>query len=121
MFCGLFFSDGSCKFSCTLSDFKSSQDTNKPKKTIKDNDTKQDTSLGHGNVSSFSPSGRLYCLCTADKTLVLWKTDTWDCLGRRTIEKKATAIAFTSDEEYLVIADKTGDVYKYEFCFLFVL
>ena len=69
--------------------------------------------LGHGNVSSFSPSGRLYGFCTANKILSLWRTDTWECLSTRLIEKKATAVVFTNNDEYIIVADKAGEVYKY--------
>ncbi|XP_031557155.1 tRNA (guanine-N(7)-)-methyltransferase non-catalytic subunit wdr4-like [Actinia tenebrosa] len=103
--------DGSCKFSCELSSIKPNTDSKTTKPDT--SDAKQDPALGHGNIGCFSSSGRYFSLCMTNKTVTLWETDTWKCLSTRSLEKKATAILFTKDENYIVVADKTGDVYKF--------
>lgn len=104
-------SEGTCKFSCNIFDIKLPQDNKKSNKPSND-DNKQDTALGHGNVCAFSLSGKLFALSTLNKLLAIWRTDSWECVSIRMIDKKATKLVFSSDDDFCMVADKAGDVYK---------
>ncbi|KAL5479814.1 hypothetical protein EMCRGX_G023397 [Ephydatia muelleri] len=61
----------------------------------------------------FSPSGQLLAVCADDKALKIWRTQDWEPMGQRVIPKRATAVQFTDDEQYILVADKTGEVARY--------
>lgn len=61
----------------------------------------------------FSPSGQFFASCTDDKTLKIWRTQNWEPVGQRIVPKRPTVLQFTEDEQYILVADKTGEVTRY--------
>jgi len=63
---------------------------------------------------TFSTDGSRFALLTADKKLVLWDVVSWSRQADRPIQRRPTCITFTnSTADTVLIADKSGDVYKY--------
>jgi tRNA (guanine-N(7)-)-methyltransferase subunit TRM82 len=60
-----------------------------------------------------SPSGALFGVCTDDKKLYVWKTDSMDVLLQRSVAKRAVALSFVNTEEEILVADKAGDVWSF--------
>ncbi|KAJ8246709.1 hypothetical protein GJAV_G00254530 [Gymnothorax javanicus] len=63
---------------------------------------------------AFSTSGRLLALTDDNKRLVLFRTHpTWECVSIRWVVRKGTSLAFTTAEDQVLVADKSGDVYSF--------
>eukprot|EP00794_Sanderia_malayensis_P011889 gene11889-13121_t len=58
----------------------------------------------------FSPSGIYLSTSTSDKIVIVWNTQDWSVLFKIKIVKRPIKMIFTSCENYLLVADKTGDV-----------
>lgn len=66
--------DGSCKFSHSAD--------NDPR-NIQPGQETDISALGHGVLCCFSPSGKLFSLCTPQKELFIWQTNDWKLLNKR--------------------------------------
>ncbi|KAJ8299677.1 hypothetical protein KUTeg_023737 [Tegillarca granosa] len=66
-------------------------------------------------ASKFSPSWKYFAVCDDQKQLHLFNSSEaeWKLISRRQIEKRCTEVTFTSDEQYVLVADKSGDVYRF--------
>ncbi|KAJ2793403.1 hypothetical protein H4R20_006549 [Coemansia guatemalensis] len=71
-------------------------------------------SPGKGSIGAvtFSRNGSLLAACTSEKSVTIYATSSWDVVRTQTAEKRVNALAFDPQGEYLLIADKSGDVYR---------
>ncbi|XP_028823999.1 tRNA (guanine-N(7)-)-methyltransferase non-catalytic subunit wdr4 isoform X2 [Denticeps clupeoides] len=61
-----------------------------------------------------SPTGKLVALTDDNKRLVLFRTEPkWQCVSTRWVVRRCTSLAFSMDEECVLVADKSGDVYSF--------
>ncbi|XP_060081593.1 tRNA (guanine-N(7)-)-methyltransferase non-catalytic subunit wdr4-like [Ylistrum balloti] len=68
----------------------------------------------HILATSISPSGRYLAVCDNVKQLHLYDAKTeWTRHSRRELPRRCTAVTFTNDDLHVLVADKTGDVYRY--------
>uniref|UniRef100_A0A146L8Q5 tRNA (Guanine-N(7)-)-methyltransferase subunit WDR4 n=1 Tax=Lygus hesperus TaxID=30085 RepID=A0A146L8Q5_LYGHE len=83
---------------------------------VEDAKSLQGTPITDGYIpmvcSSFSPSGKYFAACT-NKTLTLWDVSSWTRLASSDLARAASSIAFSSSEDMIVIADKSGDAYLF--------
>lgn len=63
--------------------------------------------------TALSPCGKWYATVTAKKTLLLRETRSWSLISERNIERRPSKIIFTPKSDYVILTDKTGDVYSY--------
>ncbi|XP_068724975.1 tRNA (guanine-N(7)-)-methyltransferase non-catalytic subunit WDR4-like [Montipora capricornis] len=96
--------DGSCKFSYSIS--------NDPQK-IQPGQELDTSTLGHGVLCCFSNSGKLFALCTPQKELLIWQTSDWKLLNKREVVRRTTVFFFTHKEDYIVVGNKGGEVYRF--------
>ncbi|XP_033752221.1 tRNA (guanine-N(7)-)-methyltransferase non-catalytic subunit wdr4-like [Pecten maximus] len=69
----------------------------------------------HVLATCVSPSGRYLAVCDIVKQLHLYDAETeWTRLITRELPRRCTAVTFTQDELHVLVADKTGDVYRYK-------
>lgn len=64
-------------------------------------------------ASTFSKSGSYFALTDDSKRLILFRTKPWQCLSVRSVVRRCTALTFTTSEERVLVADKSGDVYSF--------
>ncbi|XP_048241978.1 tRNA (guanine-N(7)-)-methyltransferase non-catalytic subunit wdr4-like [Haliotis rufescens] len=65
-------------------------------------------------ASAFSPSGQYFGVCDNQKQLHLYKTgQEWTLVSTRSVVKRGKSVAFTQDEERVILSDKSGDVYSF--------
>ncbi|KAJ2082321.1 hypothetical protein H4R24_001697 [Coemansia sp. RSA 988] len=79
-----------------------------------DSDIAKIDSPGKGSIGAvtFTRDGSLLAVCTSEKSVTIYATNSWDVVCTRTAEKRVNALAFDPQGEYLLTADKSGDVYK---------
>ncbi|RVE57761.1 hypothetical protein OJAV_G00202430 [Oryzias javanicus] len=98
-------------FDCSLAE-------KRPKQT-KGEDTSDGAAseeTGNDEVLAFaaSASGRLLALTDDTKRLVLFGCEpSWRCISTRWVVRRCTALTFSQDEDELLVADKSGDVYSF--------
>ncbi|KAJ1979812.1 WD repeat-containing protein 4 [Dimargaris verticillata] len=63
---------------------------------------------------AFTPNGKYLAVCRDDKALYLWDTATWTLALAFSTLRRANRILFTHDGQSLLVADKFGDVYRYQ-------
>ncbi|XP_074618390.1 tRNA (guanine-N(7)-)-methyltransferase non-catalytic subunit wdr4-like isoform X4 [Acropora palmata] len=96
--------DGSCEFSHSAD--------NDPR-NIQPGQETDISALGHGVLCCFSPSGKLFSLCTPQKELFIWQTNNWKLLNKREVVRRTTVVLFTHKEDYVIVANKGGEVYRF--------
>nr|DBA34655.1 TPA: hypothetical protein GDO54_002201 [Pyxicephalus adspersus] len=65
-------------------------------------------------AAAFSSSGRYFALTDDRKRLVLYRTEgAWERLSVRWVSRRCTAITFSPCESYILVADKSGDVFSF--------
>ncbi|KAJ3089213.1 WD repeat-containing protein 4 [Quaeritorhiza haematococci] len=62
---------------------------------------------------AFSPANGLVVFAADDKSLSCWSVKNWTKLGSRETIKRVNSIVISADNEFVIVADKFGDVYKY--------
>ncbi|XP_021349467.1 tRNA (guanine-N(7)-)-methyltransferase non-catalytic subunit wdr4-like [Mizuhopecten yessoensis] len=68
----------------------------------------------HVLATSVSPSGRYLAVCDTVKQLHLFDAETeWTRHSTRELPRRCTSVTFTQDDLQVLVADKTGDVYRY--------
>ncbi|XP_041466727.1 tRNA (guanine-N(7)-)-methyltransferase non-catalytic subunit wdr4-like [Lytechinus variegatus] len=66
-------------------------------------------------TAAFSGSGMYFAACTDEKELTLWTTTPgWNRVWTRMVVKRCMAVTFDNSETALYVADKAGDVYRFE-------
>lgn len=60
--------------------------------------------------STFSPCGKRF-LCCAHKSLSVWSVVDWKLIGKKIIQRSASKVIFSPKSNYVIVADKSGDVY----------
>lgn len=98
-------------------DEKTSETKKEEKKAEEETAAGIDHRVPTGRVlaTAFSRSGAHFAACTDDKELTVWSTDpSWKKLWTRTVVKRCMAVTFDSSETALYVADKAGDVYRFE-------
>ncbi|KAF8939152.1 WD40-repeat-containing domain protein [Dissophora ornata] len=63
-------------------------------------------------VLAFSPDGVFLATAADDKVMKIWDTESWKCLGTRTLVRRSNALEFNKDGSHVITADKFGDVYN---------
>ncbi|KAJ1958814.1 hypothetical protein GGI12_004647, partial [Dipsacomyces acuminosporus] len=63
-------------------------------------------------AAAFSRDGTQFAVCTVDKAVYIYSTETWETIRSLTTAKRTNAVAFDPNGEYLVAADKFGDAYR---------
>ncbi|KAF9940462.1 tRNA (guanine-N(7)-)-methyltransferase non-catalytic subunit trm82 [Mortierella alpina] len=63
-------------------------------------------------VLAFSPDGAFLATAADDKVMKIWDTESWKCLGTRTLVRRSNALEFNKDGSHVITADKFGDVYN---------
>ncbi|XP_071852642.1 tRNA (guanine-N(7)-)-methyltransferase non-catalytic subunit WDR4-like [Apostichopus japonicus] len=86
------------------------RDTSSESKTT---DPQQKQPTGAILSCNISSSGDFVTCCDDRKNLYLWKTNPWSLLSKRSIQKRCTSVTFTPSEEFVLLADKFGDVYQF--------
>lgn len=71
-----------------------------------------DSYLGLVTYCAAFSSDSSYYAVTDQKTLYIWSTRTWE-LVTKTLERAASKIIFTPQDDAVIVADKTGDVYVF--------
>ncbi|KAF6214629.1 hypothetical protein GE061_009372 [Apolygus lucorum] len=83
---------------------------------IADAKSVQGTPVTDGNIpmvcSSLSSSGKYFAACT-NKTLTLWDVSSCTRVASYDLARAASSVAFSSSEDMIVIADKSGDAYLF--------
>ncbi|KAJ8379159.1 hypothetical protein AAFF_G00230710 [Aldrovandia affinis] len=86
----------------------------------KENDNKSEDGASEEKGSdrilafAFSQSGSLLALTDDNKRLVLFRTEpSWECVSTRWVVRRCTSLHFTSTEDQVLVADKSGDVYSF--------
>lgn len=65
-------------------------------------------------ASCCSDSGKYLAICDDFKQLHLYKFDVdWKLISQRPVARRCTALTFTEDEKSVLVADKSGDVYRF--------
>jgi len=96
-----------------------------PKPVVTSNDTANDTSKDNEdnknslelmkiNSSSVSPCGTLLALCDDYKQITVWEMPSLTLLYQQNLIRKASKVIFSPDSKYILVADKNGDVYKFD-------
>uniref|UniRef100_A0A6I8PFU7 WD repeat domain 4 n=1 Tax=Ornithorhynchus anatinus TaxID=9258 RepID=A0A6I8PFU7_ORNAN len=102
-------SDDVCFFvyDCTTAEKKPPEDKGEDEQPV---DTGSDNIL----ASTFSKSGNFFALTDDNKRLILFRTQpSWECLSVRAVVRRCTSLTFTTSEEKILVADKSGDVYSF--------
>jgi WD40 repeat protein len=78
----------------------------------------QDDTLpaGHGDVIravAFDLHNSLFASVGDDKLVKLWDATAWTCIKTVRLSKKASAVTFSHDSAWLLVADKFGIVYVF--------
>lgn len=76
-----------------------------------------DGSSGHKDsirAISYGANGKLFVSAGDDKLVKIWTTDSWRCICNVSSEKRVTAVAISSDGQYVSFADKFGVVWVVE-------
>ncbi|XP_077391997.1 tRNA (guanine-N(7)-)-methyltransferase non-catalytic subunit wdr4 isoform X2 [Festucalex cinctus] len=61
-----------------------------------------------------SPSGKLVALTDDSKRLVLFQCEhSWQCVSTRWLVRRGTSLVFNKEEDEVLVADKSGDVYSF--------
>ncbi|KAF9184514.1 hypothetical protein BGZ50_003614 [Haplosporangium sp. Z 11] len=63
-------------------------------------------------VLAFSRDGAYLATAADDKVMKIWDTESWKCLGTRTLIRRSNALEFNKDGSHVVTADKFGDIYN---------
>ncbi|XP_077978722.1 tRNA (guanine-N(7)-)-methyltransferase non-catalytic subunit wdr4-like [Glandiceps talaboti] len=95
----------------------SDKDTHSSDKTTSDDKTSEESD-GRILACRFSPSGRYFAVCNDCKQLKVWMTNEdnnreWTLQFTRTVVKRCTALTFNNKEDYILLTDKAGDVYRF--------
>ncbi|KAM5126661.1 tRNA (guanine-N(7)-)-methyltransferase non-catalytic subunit wdr4-like, partial [Mantella aurantiaca] len=65
-------------------------------------------------AAAFSSSGRFFALTDDRKRLVLFRAEpTWERVSVRWVSRRCTAVTFSPCEGYVLVADKSGDVFSF--------
>ncbi|XP_019848893.1 PREDICTED: tRNA (guanine-N(7)-)-methyltransferase non-catalytic subunit wdr4-like isoform X1 [Amphimedon queenslandica] len=97
----------------------------KENSALKNNEIGQHSHFSFDRLSSFSSpvvtlqfSGCGQYLATSyeDKTLRVWSLLDLNEIANCSLPKRATSLLFSKDSKYLLAADKTGDIKRYEVC-----
>ncbi|KAJ2036552.1 hypothetical protein GGI08_008601 [Coemansia sp. S2] len=68
-------------------------------------------SKGNIRAGAFSRDGSLFAICTVDKGLYVYETESWKTVRSLDSEKRCNALAIDPSGDVLVTADKFGDAY----------
>lgn len=60
-----------------------------------------------------SESGKWISVCSLNRKLILCELNTLKTVSSRSLERAASRIRFTPSSDYVIVADKSGDAYKY--------
>jgi len=86
-----------------------------PSDTSKDNeDNKTSSDLVKINSSCVSPCGNLLALCDDYKQITVWELPSLTLLYQQNLIRKASKVIFSPDSKHILVADKNGDVYKFD-------
>lgn len=95
-------------FLCDCSTLERSPPTQDEDPSNKDSDTDRILAAAH------SSSGRFFALTDDRKRLVLFRTHpAWGRVSVRWVSRRCTAVTFSSCESYILVADKSGDVFSF--------
>jgi len=66
------------------------------------------------NSSCLSPCGKLLALCDDYKQITVWEVPSLTLLYQQDLVRKASRVIFSPDSKHILVADKNGDVYKFD-------
>lgn len=82
--------------------------------TESEGDNKTSSEFGANIVCcDISESGKWATISSLDKNLILYDLNAWKTVSSRYLARAASRIRFTPSNDYIIVADKSGDVYKY--------
>ncbi|KAK3103648.1 hypothetical protein FSP39_020744 [Pinctada imbricata] len=90
-------------------------------KTVKGDDNEDDDKAQTKDVvcknkvlcMAFSRSGKYFAVCDDVKRVLLYQSsEDYRLLSQRSVPKRCSALTFTHDESYVLVADRHGDVYR---------
>lgn len=77
-------------------------------------ESKTDSEVGANIVCcDISGSGKWTAICSSNRNLVLCDLSTWTVVSKRSLARAASRVKFTPSSDYIIVADKSGDAYKY--------
>jgi len=65
------------------------------------------------NCSCISPCGKFLALCDDYKQISVWGVPSLTLIYQQNLVRKASKVIFTPDSQSILVADKNGDVYKF--------
>lgn len=78
-------------------------------------ENKGDNSESGANISccDISECGKWATVCSSNRKLILCDLNTWKIVSSRSVMRAASRVRFTPSSDYVIVADKSGDAYKY--------
>jgi len=94
----------------------------KPVDTVKDtenedskeNEFKKKTEPNKINSCCISACGKLLAVCDDYKQISVWRVPCLSLVYQQNLVRKASKVIFSPDSKHILVADKNGDVYKFE-------
>lgn len=85
-----------------------------PKDTKETESNKSSSETMKINCSCVSSCGKFLALCDDYKQISMWSVPSLTLIYQQNLVRKASKVIFTPDSKHILVADKNGDVYKFD-------